>query len=87
MIRGDVVEQVGKDRHDSALLEPLGQVVEDEPQVRLLPRGGHVEQVEHLLELRRLAGRLQVAAHRVVEDAPGRPSPAAGGSCRPAPPR
>ena len=67
-IRGDVVEQVGEDRHDAPLLEPLGQVVEDDAQVRLLARGRHVEQVEQLLQVRRLPGRLQVAADRVVED-------------------
>ena len=51
-----------------ALLEPLGQVVEDHAQVRLLPRGGDVEQVDQLLQVRRLAGRLEVAPDRVVEE-------------------
>ena len=54
-IRADVVEQVGEDRHHAPLLEPLGQVVEDQPQVRLLARGRDVQQVEQLLQVRRLA--------------------------------
>ncbi len=61
-----IVEQVGEDHHDPSLLEPLRQVVEDQPQVRLLAGGRHVQEVQDLLELRR----------------PGRPVSSSGGRRR-----
>ena len=45
-IRADVVEQVGEDHHDPPLLEPLRQVVEDQPQVRLFAGGRHVQEMK-----------------------------------------
>ena len=63
-----VIEHVGENGHDAALLEPLRKLVEYQAEVGLFPGWGHVEQMEQLLELRGLAGRLQVAAHRIVED-------------------
>ena len=68
MIRGTSSNRSEKIDHHAPLLEPLGQVVEDDAQVRLLARGGDVQHVEQLLQVRRLARRLQVAADRVVED-------------------
>ena len=51
----------GEHGDHAALLEPLRQVVQDRAHVRLLARGGHVQDMDQLLQVRRLARRLEVA--------------------------
>ena len=63
-----IIKEVREDGHNPSLLEPFRQVMQYRTQVRFLACRSRVEYVKEFLEVRRLTGRTQVAADRVIEE-------------------